>query len=100
MVDNQGRKKRCTNTTFLSKELGPPESKVQDKHTNGLDQPKLVGTLAEKTKLKRTILLPHDTPEPPLRENKVTLQYMTERPRERTYRPRESYKVKQNWKKY
>ena len=35
-----GRKKRPTNNNFLSKEPGQPESKVQDKHTNRLDQPK------------------------------------------------------------
>ena len=56
MVDNQGRKNRRTNNTFSSKEPGTPESKVQDKHTNELDQPKSVGTVAEKTKLDWTIL--------------------------------------------
>ena len=35
-----GQKNRRTNNTFLSKEPGQPESKVQDKHTNELDQPK------------------------------------------------------------
>ena len=94
MVDNQGRKNRRTNNTFLSKEAGPPESKVQDKHTNGLDKPKLVGTVAEKTKLEQTILLPHHTPEPPLRENKVTQQYTPERAREGTQRLREGLQGK------